>query len=86
MCHQLLTYLVQKRDIKRKFSNGTKHAALTAKEIYWVGEVNNEPDVRVCDPLRFNYDKSPDLEFIEDGEWATYEYRMTPSEVIGFCR
>ena len=84
MCSQLLTYLVQKTGAKRKFNNGCKHAAIAAKEIYWVGEVNGEPELRVCNPLRFNYDKSPDIEFIEQGEWATYEYRMSPSEVISF--
>ena len=84
MCSQLLTYLVQKTGAKRKFNNGCKHAAIAAKEIYWVGEVNGEPELRVCNPLRFNYDKSPDIEFIEQGEWATYEYRMSPSEVVSF--
>lgn len=84
MSSQLLTYLIQKTRAKRKFNEGCKHAAISAKEIYWVGEVNGEPELRVCNPLRFNYDKSPDLEFIEDGEWATYEYRMSPSEVIAF--
>lgn len=84
MCSQLLTYLVQKTGAKRKFNSGCKHAAIAAKEIYWVGEVNGEPELRVCNPLRFNYDKSPDIEFIEQGEWATYEYRMSPSEVVSF--
>ena len=81
---QLLTYLIQKTKARRKFNNGFKHATISAKEIYWVGERNGEPDFIVCDPLRFNYDKSPDLEFIEDGEWATYEYRMSPSQVVAF--
>lgn len=84
MSSQLLTYLIQKTGARRKFNNGFKHAAIAAKEIYWVGEINGVPDFRVCNPLRFNYDKSPDLEFIEDGEWATYEYRMSPSEVVTF--
>lgn len=81
---QLLEYLIRKTEAKRKFNNGCAHAAKAAKEFYWVGEVNGEPDFRVCNPLRCNYDKSPDLEFVEDGEWFTYEYRMNPSEVIAF--
>lgn len=84
MCHQLLEYLIQKREARDKFSNGCKHAAISAKEFYWVGEVNGEPDFRVLNPLRANYDDSPDLEFVEKGEWFTYEYRMTPSECIAF--
>lgn len=84
MCQQLLDYLVLKEKVARKFNVGAKHAALVAKEFYWVGEVNGEPSVRVCNPRRCNYDKSPDSEFIEDGEWFSYEYRMTPSQVISF--
>lgn len=84
LSQQLLEYLQLKLDLQSKFGLGIKHAAISAKEIYWVGEVNGEPDVRVCNPLRFNYGASPDTDFIEDGEWASYEYRMTPSEIISF--
>lgn len=81
---QLLEYLRIKDNLERKFNIGTKHAAISAKEFYWVGEVNGEPTVRVCNPTRANYDKSPETEYVEDGEWFTYEYRMTPSQVIAF--
>lgn len=84
MSQQLLDYLMLKEGIQRKFNKGTKHAALSAKEFYWVGEVNGEPSVRVCNPRRCNYDKSPETEFVEDGEWFSYEYRMTPSQVVAF--
>lgn len=84
MSHQLLQYLTIRRDLPAKFNLGTKHAAITAKEFYWVGEVNGEPDVRVCNPLRSNYSIGPDIEFVEDGEWFTYEYRMSPSDVVAF--
>ena len=80
----LLEYLVRKEKIPRKFNIGAKHAAIAAKEFYWVGDVNGEPSVKVCNPLRCNYDKSPETEMVENGEWFTYEYRMTPSQVISF--
>lgn len=84
MVHQLLEYLMRKCKIRMKFNDGFKHALLSAKEIYYVGIQNGEPEVWNVNPLRFNYDKSPDNHFIEDGEWATCEYRMTPSEVITY--
>ncbi|HPR92420.1 MAG TPA: hypothetical protein PLR64_04190, partial [Candidatus Dojkabacteria bacterium] len=84
MCQQLLEWLVLRTNARRKFNIGCKHAALVAKEFYWVGENMGHPDFKVINPLRANYDKSPDSEFIEDGEWFTYEYRMTPSEVVSF--
>lgn len=84
LSQQLLDYLVLKEGVHRKFNVGAKDAALAAKEFYWVGEVNGEPSIRRCNPRRCNYDKSPETEFVEDGEWFSYEYRMTPSQVISF--
>jgi hypothetical protein len=78
---QLINYLLKKQDVRKKFNNGWKHATLSAHEIYWIGIVNGEPVLKVVNPLRFKCDKSPDLDYIEDGEWARAEFRMHPSEV-----
>jgi len=83
MAHQILQYLTQKQSIKRKFNNGWKHLLISGYEIYWVGEENGEPHLAVVNPVRFDYDKSPDVDFIEDGEWACAEYRLTPTQLIG---
>lgn len=80
--HQLLEYLIQKERVADKFNKGWKHSNITGEEVYYVGILNGEPALRVVNPLFFDYDKSPDLDYIEDGEWAVHEYRMTPSEVI----
>lgn len=79
---QILEYLIQKEKVNDKFNKGFKHTNLSGEEIYWVGILNREPSLKVVNPLYFDYDKSPDLDYIEDGEWAVNEYRMTPSEVI----
>lgn len=84
MASQLLKYLEQKCDLKHKFNNMFKHMLLSAKGICYVGILNGEPEVWVVNPMRFNYDHSPDSEFIEDGDWATCEYRMSPSQIISF--
>lgn len=82
LAHQILEYLIEKEDIKMKFNKAWKHGLISGMEIFWVGIVNGEPCLRVVNPLRFDYDKSPDLDYIEEGEWAAYEMYMTPSEVI----
>lgn len=82
LAHQILEYLIQKQDIKMKFNKGWKHGLISGREIFWVGTVNGEPTLKVVNPLRFDYDKSPDSDYIEQGEWATYEMYMTPSEVV----
>lgn len=79
---QITNYLLQKQDIRKKFNLGWKHALLSAFEIYWMGIVRGEPKLKVVNPLRFSCDKSSDLHYIEDGEWAAAEYRMHPSEVV----
>src|SRR6187402_198258 len=82
LSHQILEYLIQKEDIKMKFNKAWKHGLIAGREIFWVGIVNGEPTLKVVNPLRFDYDKSSDLDYIEDGEWASYEMYMSPSEVI----
>jgi hypothetical protein len=80
--HQLLQGIVQKEDVKRKFEKGWKHATIAGEEIYWVGQVRGKPSLSVVNPIRFDYDKSPDTDFLENGEWAVAEYRMTPSQIV----
>ena len=84
MAQQLLQYLVQKCDIKRKFNTTFKHGLLSSRGIMYVGILNGEPEAWNVNSLRFNYERSPDIEFVEDAERASCEYRMTPSEVVKY--
>lgn len=84
LASQILEYLIKKEDIPMKFNKGFKHAMISADEVYWIGILNGEPVVRVVNSLYFDYDNSPDNEYIEEGEWATYEMRMNPSEVVKY--
>ena len=79
---QILEYLMLKEKIPDKFNKGWKHANLSGKEVYCVTERNGEPALITCNSLYFDCDKSPDLDNIQDGEWATMEYRMHPSQVV----
>lgn len=84
MSTQLLNYLIQKLDVRRKFNNAFKHSMLSAVGVMYVGVLGDEPQAWNVNSIRFNSDRSPDLDFIEDGEWATCSYRMTPSEIIRY--
>ena len=79
---QILNYLIKKLDVKKKFNNGWKHGLISAYEVYWLGIVNGEPQMKVVNPVRFSCDKASDLDYIQDGEWAAAEYRMHPSQVV----
>ena len=78
----LLNFLMKREKVKDKFNKGWRHALIAGEEIYWVGIVNGEPKLQVVNPLYFQYDKDPDIEYIQDGQWAKYEMRMTPGSVI----
>lgn len=82
LSHQILNFLIQKQDIRMKFNKAWKHGLISGREIFWIGAVNGEPTLQVVNPLRFDYDKNPDTDYIEEGEWACYETYMTPSEVV----
>jgi len=84
LAHQLLQFLIQKENIKMKFNKGWKHGLISGKEIYWVGSVNGDPIFKVVNPLNFDYDRSSEIDFIEDGDWACYEMSMTPSDIAKY--
>lgn len=84
MHHRLFEFVTQKTDLKHIFNKGVKDAALVAREYYWVGEAYKKVHVEKLDPMRFEHDRSPDVEFVEYGDWASYEWRMTPGQVISF--
>jgi hypothetical protein len=82
MGQQILEYLILEQGVQEKFNKGFKHSLLGGEDLYHVGIFNGKPGVTTVNTLRFDYDKSEDLEGVEDGEWAVCEYRMSPSTVV----
>lgn len=78
---QILRYLILKEQIPQKFNKAFKHLNLGAKEVFHIGIFNGEPKLTVVNTLRFRHDNSPELDFIEDGDWAVNELRMTPAQI-----
>lgn len=76
-----LTYLREKLDLDNEFIKGWKDGLISGREIYYVGVLNAEPYAERVNPICFSYDKSPDLEFIEDGSWCCRKMRMSITEV-----
>lgn len=79
--YHTLTYLREKLDLDNEFIKGWKDGLISGREIYYVGVLNAEPYVERVNPICFSYDKSPDLEFIEDGSWCCRKMRMPITEV-----
>ena len=79
--YHTLSYLREKLNIDNEFIKGWKDALISGNEIYYVGVQNDEPYMERVNPLFFSYDKSPDLEFIEDGSWCCRKMRLPVAEV-----
>lgn len=82
MGNQILGYLRREQKLREKFVKGWKHGLITSEEIYYVGIINGEPVCNTVNPLYFTHDKDPDIDYIEDGQWAKYAMRMTPGSVV----
>ena len=79
--YHTLVYLREKLNIDNEFIKGWKDALIAGTEIYYVGVLNEEPYMERVNPLFFSYDKSPDLEFIEDGSWCCRKMRLPVAEI-----
>ena len=79
--YHTLVYLREKLSLDNEFIKGWKDALIAGTEIYYVGVLNEEPYMERVNPLYFSYDKSPDLEFIEDGSWCCRRMRMPVAEI-----
>ena len=79
--YHTLIYLREKLGIDNEFIKGWKDALISGQEVYYVGVLNAEPYMERVNPMYFSYDKSPDLEFIEDGAWCCRRMRLPITEV-----
>ena len=79
--YHTLVYLREKLTIDNEFIKGWKDALIAGTEIYYVGVQNDEPYLERVNPLFFSYDKSPDLEYIEDGSWCCRRMRLPVAEI-----
>lgn len=76
-----LVYLREKLGVDNEFIKGWKDALISGLEVHYVGVLNSEPYMERVNPMYFSYDKSPDLEFIEDGAWCCRRMRLPITEV-----
>lgn len=79
--YHTLVYLREKLNLDNEFIKGWKDALISGNEVYYIGVQNDEPYMERVNPLYFSYDKSPDLEFIEDGSWCCRKMRLPVAEV-----
>lgn len=79
--YHTIVYLREKLNLDNEFIKGWKDALIAGREIYYVGVLGAEPYAERVNPVDFSFDKSPDLEFIEDGSWCCRKMRLPITEV-----
>lgn len=77
----LLKYLKELLNLDNEFTRCFKDLAVSSNEIAYIGAVDDSPFVERVNPLYFDFDKSPELQFIEDGEWAVREMKMSATNI-----
>lgn len=74
-----LNYLRRKLSLDNEFLHAYKDFLIAGKEILYVGAINNEPYVERINPVGCDHDNSPELKFIEDGEYFSRVLYLSPS-------
>ena len=81
-----INYIMQDQEMYDKFQKGFFHYLVTGEVYSHKGVVRNEPFYNILNPLDIDYDKDPDLEFVEDGDWAMvrkYAHASTVIDIFG---
>ena len=77
-----MTYIMQDQEVYDKLQKAWFHF-LVAGEVYTHrGVRSKEPFYEILNPIDVDYDKDPDLEFVEDGDWALVRKYVHASTVI----
>jgi hypothetical protein len=82
LANKIINYGYYSQSIVKKKNDGFFHSLISDKEIIYVGEVNGKPAIKVENPLFVFFDKSPDVEMIQNGNHAGKIAVMTIQDVI----
>jgi hypothetical protein len=79
--HSALEYLRMVNDMDSEFIKGLKDGLVSGKEVHYIGIHSGEPIAERVNPLEFSHDNDPELDNIEDGDWAVRHMKMTPTSI-----
>lgn len=79
-----LEYIHQYCKLQEKFHLEFFHWLISGEVYSFKTVENNEPYYEVVNVLDIDYDKDPDIQFIEDGEWCVRRKYMNPSSIVEF--
>ena len=77
-----LNYIMEKQEVHDKLQQAWFHFLISGEVYTERGVRNAEPFYDILNPLDVDYDLDPDLEFVEDGDWAVTRKFMHASTII----
>lgn len=79
---QAVNYIMHSQEIHDKFQKAWSHFLIAGEVYTHRGVVNNEPFYDILNPIDVDFDLDPDLDFVEDGDWALVRKYVHASSVI----
>lgn len=79
--YNVLNYLKEKLNFVNEFLKGFKDALIAGEELYYIGILNGEPIIERANPLYCDYDRSPDIEFIDQSSWFKRKMLISVSDL-----
>ena len=83
---QAMNFIEQHQEIYDKLQKAWFHFLVSGEVYTWRGVRSSEPFYEVLNPLDIDYDKDPDVEFVEDGDWALIRKYVHASTIIDHYR
>ena len=77
-----MNYIMTEQEIYDKIQKAWFHYLVSGEVYTHRGVRNSEPFYEVLNPIDVDYDLDPDLEFVEDGDWALVRKYVHPSTVV----
>lgn len=77
-----LNYIMSQQEIYDKFQKQWFHFLVVGECYSHKGVRRNEPFYEVINPLDVDFDKDPDIDFVEDGDWAIIRKFSHASTII----
>jgi len=82
MGQHAINYIMQQEEVQDKFQRAWFHFLVSGECYTERGVRNSEPFFDVINPMDVDYDLDPDLEFVEDGDWAIIRRHAHASTII----
>ena len=82
MGQNALNYVMAQQEVKDKLQKAWFHYLISGECYTHRGVRNGDPFYEVLNPVDIDYDLDPDLEFVEDGDWAIIRKFVHASTII----